>query len=91
MSKKLENFISDLKINVNYQKVLDRRENLTKAVLQKKDENNEVFVPTNVRKNYHIYFAIDNVDLNIDKWSGKRDNCMELERMFIRKNLKKMR
>ena len=71
-SKKLVNFLSDLNIGVNYQKVLEIKENLTKSVLQKKEQNNGVFVPTSVKKNHPIYFAIDNVDLKIDTCDGKR-------------------
>ena len=69
---KLVNFLSNLKISDSYQKVLKIRENLTKAVLQKKEQINGVFVSTNVKKNHPIHFAIENVDLKIDMCDGKR-------------------
>lgn len=50
-SKRLVNFFSDLNISFNYQKVLEIKENLPKVVMQKKERNNGVFVPTNAKKN----------------------------------------
>lgn len=50
-SKRLVNFFSDLNISFNYKRVLETKENLPKVVLQKKERNNGVFVPTNAKKN----------------------------------------
>lgn len=50
-SKRLVNFFSDLNISFNCQKVLEIKENLPKVVMQKKERNNGVFVPTNAKKN----------------------------------------
>ena len=70
-SKKLVNFLSDLKLGANYQKVIDIKKDIVQAVLERKKANNGVFIPSTLKEVQPIYFAIDNIDLKIDTPDGK--------------------
>ena len=70
-SKKLVNFISDLNLGANYQKIVNIKKEIVQAVLEKKKENNGVFIPSTLKEDQPIYFAIENVDLKIDTPDGK--------------------
>ena len=69
-SKKLVNFISDLNLGADYQKIVNIKKGIVQAVLEKKKENNGVFIPSTL-KDQPIYFAIENVDLKIDTPDSK--------------------
>ena len=71
ISESLFEHLSDLNISVSYHRVLEIKENLTKTVLQKKEQINGVFLSTNVKKNHLIHFAIDNGDYD-EMCNGKR-------------------
>ena len=60
--KKLVNFLSDLKLGANYQKVIDIKKDIVQAVLERKKANNGVFIRSTLKEGQPIYFAIDNVD-----------------------------
>ena len=70
-SKKLVNFISDLNLGANYQKIVNIKKGIVQAVLDKKKENSGVFIPSTLKEDQPIYFAIGNVDLKIDTPDGK--------------------
>ena len=70
-SKKLVNFLSDLNLGVNYQKVIDIKKDIVQAVLERRKANNGVFIPSTLKEGQPIYFAIDNVGLKIDTPDGK--------------------
>ena len=76
--KKLVNFLSDLKLGANYQKVIDIKKDIVQAVLERKKANNGTFIPSTLKEGQPIYFAIDNVDLKIDTLMVK-DNFMGQE------------
>ena len=61
-SKKLVNFLSDLNLGANYQKVIDIKKDIVQAVVERKKANNGVFIPSTLKEGRPIYFAIDNVD-----------------------------
>ena len=60
--KKLVNFLSDLNLGANYQKVIDIKKDIVQAVVERKKANNGVFIPSTLKEGRPIYFAIDNVD-----------------------------
>ena len=70
-SKRLVNFLSDLNLDANYQKVIDIKKDIVQAVLKKKKANKGVFIPSTLKECQPIYFATDNVDLKIDTPDGK--------------------
>ena len=74
-SQKLKNFLSDLSIGINYQNVTEIKKNIAETVLQKQTESDVVFIPTSLKEDQPVYFAIDNVDLNIDTPDGKKSCC----------------
>ena len=71
-SKKLKNFLADLNLGVNYQKIVNVKKGIVQGVLQKKEENGGVFVTCTLDKDRPIFFEIDNVDLKIDTPDGER-------------------
>ena len=71
-SKKLVNFLSDLNIGINYDKVLDIKKDIAIAILDKQEANGGVFVPSSLSNNKPLFFAIDNTDLSIDTPDGKK-------------------
>ena len=70
-SKKLVNFLSDLNLGANYHTVIDIKNDIALAVLEKKKTNNGVFIASTLEEGQQIYFAIDRVDLKIDIPDGK--------------------
>ena len=71
-SKKLVNFLSDLNISTNYKKVINIRKDVAQAVLKQKEEDNGVFIPSNLKRDEAVFFAIDNFDLTIDTPDGQK-------------------
>ena len=71
-SKKLVNFLSDLNINTNYKKVINIKKDAAQAVSKQKEEDNGVFIPSNLKRDEVVFFAIDNFDLAIDTPDGKK-------------------
>ena len=71
LSKKLVNFLFGLNLGTNYQKVIIIKKDIVEAVLERKKANNGVFIPSTLKEDQPIYFAIDNVDLKIDTPDGK--------------------
>ena len=49
-SKKLVNFLLDLDISTNYKKVINMLKDLAQAVLKQKEEDNGVFIPSNLKR-----------------------------------------
>ena len=63
-SKNLVNFLSDLNISTNYKIVINIKKDVAQAVLkQKEEEDNGVFIPSNLKRDETVFFAIDNFDL----------------------------
>ena len=45
-SKKLIDMFSGLNLSISYEKVIDIKKDVANAVLEKRDENNGVFIPS---------------------------------------------
>ena len=71
-SKKLVDFISDLNIGVNYDKVISIKKDIASSIQEQRDKNNGVFIPTGFVPGKTIFFAIDNGDVEIDTPDGKK-------------------
>ena len=71
-SKKLVNFLSDLNISINYRKVIIIKKDVAQPVLKQKEEYNGVFIPSNLKRDETVFFAIDNFALAIDTPDGKK-------------------
>ena len=71
-SKKLVDFISDLNIGGNYDKVISIKKDIAWSIQEQRDKNNGVFIPTGFVPGKIIFFAIDNGDVEIDTPDGKK-------------------
>ena len=69
-SKKLVDFISDLNIGVNYDKVISIKKDIASSIQEQRDKNNGVFIPTGFVPGKTTFFAIDNGDVKIDTPDG---------------------
>ena len=70
-SKKLVDFISDLNIGVNYDKVISIKKDIASSIQEQRDKNNGVFIPTGFVPGKTTFFAINNGDGKIDTPDGK--------------------
>ena len=71
-SKKLVDFISDLNIGVNYDKVISIKKDIASSIHKQSDKNNSAFIPTGFVPGKTTFFAIDNGDVKIDTPDGKQ-------------------
>ena len=71
-SKKLVDFISDLNIGVNYDKVISIKKDIASSIPKQSDKNNSVFIPTGFVPGKTTFFAIDNGDVKIDIPDGNK-------------------
>ena len=71
-SKKLVDFISDLNIGVNYDKVISIKKDIASSIPKQNDKNNCAFIPTGFVPGKTTFFAIDNGDVKIDTPDGKQ-------------------
>ena len=71
-SKKLIDMFSGLNLSISYDKVIDIKKDVANAILEKRDENNGVFIPSCLFPSQRPFFAIDNTDMKIDTPTGKR-------------------
>ena len=70
--KKLANFLSDLNVSANYQKVIGiKKKYVAQSVLKWRAENDNVFIPLNISVDRQIIDNIDNIDLKTDTTDGK--------------------
>ena len=70
-SKKLVDFISDLNIGVNYDKVISIKKDIASSIQEQRDKNNGVFIPTGFVPGKTTFFVINNGDGKIDTPDGK--------------------
>ena len=68
--RELIDFLSNLNIFIDCDKLLNIKSQLADSVLTEIDNNGGVFIPKSISKNLPIYFAIDNTDLKIDTPAG---------------------
>ena len=71
-SKKLVDFISDLSIGVNYDKVISMKKNIASYIQEQRDQNNGVFIRTGFVPRKTTFFAIESGDVKIDTPDGKK-------------------
>ena len=64
-SKKLINFLSDLNIWVNYEKVISIKKAITSSIQQQRNKRNGVLIPTGFLPGRKT-FATDNIDIKTD-------------------------
>ena len=61
--------MSVLNVSGSYQKVIGIKKNIAQSVLKRRTENDNVFIPLNISVDRPITFAIDNIDLKIDRYT----------------------
>ena len=61
--------MSVLNVSGSYQKVIGIKKNIAQSVLKRRAENDNVFIPLNISVDRPITFAIDNIDLKIDRYT----------------------
>ena len=61
--------MSVLNVSTSYQKVVGIKKNIAQSVLKRRAENDNVFIPLNISVDRSINFAIDNIDLKIDRYT----------------------
>ena len=71
-SKKVIDMFSGLNLRISYEKVIDIKKDVANAILEKRDENNGVLIPSCLFPSQRPFFAIDNTDMKIDTPTGKR-------------------
>ena len=67
--QKISKFLSVLNVSASYQKVVGIKKNIAQSVLKRRAENDNVFIPLNISVDRSITFAIDNIDLKIDRYT----------------------
>ena len=71
-SLKLVDFISDLNIGVNYDKVIYIKRDIVSPIQEQLYKNNDVFIPTGFVPGKTTFFAIENGDVKIDTPDRKK-------------------
>lgn len=71
-SKQLINMLHGFEMSVDYNTILRIETQIESSVLKCIAQNDGVFVPADVVKGRHVFFAIDNVDFDEDTPDGKR-------------------
>ena len=70
-SKTLLDVLSGLHLTVPYEKICSIKNDLVIHAKKKMSENGGIYVPPSLSPNTSLYFAIDNVDFQIDTPDGK--------------------
>ena len=70
-SKKMINFLADLNVSINYDKVSNLKKDVACSIQESRTGSNGTFIPTAFSKYKPIFFAIDNTDLKVDTPDGK--------------------
>ena len=58
-------------MSTNHKKVKNIKKDVAQATLKQKEEDN-VFIPSNLKRHEVVFFPIDNFDLAIDTPDGKK-------------------
>ena len=61
-SKKLNDEFSGLNMGINYEKVINVKKDVANVILETRDENNGVFIPSCLFPGHNPFFGIDNTD-----------------------------
>ena len=72
-SKKIINILSDMKLAINYDKILKIETNIAEYVVKTMEECDRVYVPPSLGKHSLVYFATDNCDFKNDTPDGKHE------------------
>ena len=70
-SKELVNMLRGFGISVEYNRLLRLESELESGVIKRMEKNNGLFLPPDIVKGRHIFFAIDNVDFAEDTYDGR--------------------
>lgn len=71
-SKELISLLHGFGMSVDYNRVLRVESQIESNVLQRMEQNDSVYLPPDIVKGRHVFFAIDNVDFAEDTPDGKR-------------------
>ena len=71
-SKNLVNMLHGFGMSVEYNRVMRVESQIEATVLQRMEDDGGMYIPPDVVKNRHVFFAIDNVDFAEDTYDGKR-------------------
>ena len=71
-SRKLIDMFSGLNLSISYEKVTDIKKDVANAILEKRDENNGLFIPSCLFPSQGQFFAADNTDMKINTPTRKR-------------------
>ena len=61
-----------LNISTNYKQVINIKKDVAQAVLKQKEEDNGIFIYSNLKRGEVVFFALDNVDPAIGASDGKK-------------------
>ena len=61
-----------LNISTNYKQVINIKKDVAQAVLKQKEEDNGIFIYSNLKRGEVVFFALDNVDPAIGTSDGKK-------------------
>ena len=71
-SKELVNMLHGFGMSVEYNRVMRVEAQIEATVLERMEQNGGVYLPPDIVKGRHVFFAIDNVDFAEDTYDGKR-------------------
>ena len=71
-SKELISLLHGFGMSVDYNRILRVESQIEANVLKQVEENDGVYLPPDIVKGRHVFFAIDNVDFSEDTPDGKR-------------------
>ena len=83
----LVDFISDLHIGVNYDKVISMKKDIAWSIQEQRLKDNGVFIPTGLAPGKTIFFATDNGDVKIDTPDGKKKTSWYCDCYISRKTI----
>lgn len=72
-SKKLVNMLSAFGMSCEYNKLMRIETQIESAVLNRMEYNGGVYLPPDIVKGRHLFFAVDNIDFSEDTPDGKRN------------------
>ena len=71
-SKELVNMLHGFGMAVEYNRLMRVEAQIEATVLHQIKENGGVYIPSDIVRGRHIYFAVDNVDFSEDTYDGQR-------------------
>ena len=70
-SKLLVNMLQGFGLSVEYNRLLRVEAQIEASVLKRMEENGGLFLPPDIVKGRHVFFAIDNIDFAEDTYDGR--------------------